>query len=63
MTHIRTIAAAAKEIKRNDPDTAITEYRIRALVNERHIPYIAAGNRKLIRTNDVIDYFNHCMTG
>ena len=63
MTHIRTIAAAAKEIKRCDPDTCITEYRIRTLVNERHIPYIAAGNRKLVRMNDVIDYFSNCMTG
>lgn len=57
MTQIRTISGAAEEIKRNDPYSAITEYRIRQLVNEKIIPYFPVGNRKLVNIEDIINYF------
>ena len=57
MTYIRTIKSAAEEIKRNDPNSAITEYRIRQLVNENSIPFIAVGNRRLINMEDLNNYF------
>lgn len=58
MKLIRTISGAAEEIKRNDPYSAITEYRIRQLVNENIIPYFPVGNRKLVNIEDVINYFD-----
>lgn len=58
MRQIRTIAGAAEEIKRADPDTAITEYRIRQMVNENSIPFTSVGNRKLIDMQDIWSYFS-----
>ncbi len=57
MKKIRTIESAAKEIKTLDPNTAINAYRIRQMVNERLIPYIPVGNRKLINMEDVLSFF------
>ena len=57
MPQIRTIKGAAHEIKKVDPNTAITEYRIRLLVNEKSIPSISVGNRKLVNMDDVWDCF------
>lgn len=57
MRQVRTITGAAEEIKRQDPYTAITEYRIRQMVNEKLIPFTLVGNRKLINMDDVWDYF------
>lgn len=58
MPQIRTIKGAADEIKKIDPDTAITEYRIRLLVNEKSIPSVSVGNRKLVNMDDVWNCFN-----
>lgn len=57
MPQIHTIKGAADEIKKVDPNTAITEYRIRLLVNEKSIPSISVGNRKLVNMDDVWDCF------
>ena len=57
MPQIRTIKGAADEIKKVDPNTAITEYRIRLLVNEISLPSISVGNRKLVNMDDVWDCF------
>jgi hypothetical protein len=40
----------------SDP-TAITEYRIRLMVNEKIIPFVSVGNRKLVNMDDVWDCF------
>ena len=58
MTQIRTISGAAEEIKRSDPYTAITEHRIRQLVNENIIPFVPVGNRKLVNMEDIKKYFS-----
>ena len=57
MPQIRTIKGTADEIKKVDPDTAITEYRIRLMVNEKIIPFVPVGNRKLVNMDDVWDCF------
>lgn len=57
MLQIRTIKGAAKELKSIDPDTAITEYRIRQLVNDNIIPFVPVGNRKLVSMADIHNYF------
>lgn len=57
MTRIRTIANAAKEIKEIDSNTAITEFRIRQLVNENIIPFVPVGNRKFVNLDEVWAFF------
>lgn len=58
MPQIRTIKGAAEEVKKVDPESAITEYRIRLLVNEKIIPFVPVGNRKLVNMDDVWNCFN-----
>ena len=55
MPQIRTIKGDADESKKVDPDTAITEYRIRLMVNEKIIPFVPVGNRTLVNMVDVWD--------
>ena len=62
MPQIRTIKGAVDEIKKVDPETAITEYRIRLLVNENIIPFVLAGNRKLVNMDDVWNCFEHTVS-
>ena len=62
MPQIRTIKGAADEIKKIDPDTAITEYRIRLLVKEKSIPSVSVGNRKLVNMADVWNCFEHTVS-
>ena len=62
MPQIRTIKGAADEIKKIDPDTAITEYRIRSLVNEKSIPSVSVGNRKLVNMDDVWNCFKNSVS-
>lgn len=54
---IRTIAQAYKEIKAADPDTAITEYRIRQLVIDGVIPSTKSGAKYLIDLDTLQSYF------
>ena len=62
MPQIRTRKGAADEIKKIDPDTAITEYRIRLLVNEKSIPSVSVGNRKLVNMDDVWNCFKNSVS-
>lgn len=62
MPQIRTIKGAAEEIYRADPYTAITEYRIRQMVNEKIIPYVPVGNRKLVNMDDVWNCFKNSVS-
>ena len=62
MPQIRTIKGAADEIKKVDPNTAITEYRIRLLVNEKSIPSVSVGNRKLVNMADVWNCFENTVS-
>ena len=62
MPQIRTIKGAADEIKKIDPDTAITEYRIRLLVNEKSIPSVSVGNRNLVNMDDVWNCFKNSVS-
>lgn len=53
---IRTISSAFKEIKENDPDTAVTEYRIRQLVIDGVIPSTKSGTKYLIDLDKLQSY-------
>ena len=56
MLRLRTIEQAAAEIKKADPDTAITKYAIRQLVISREIPSIQRGNKYLINLDTLLAY-------
>lgn len=53
---IRGIKEAAAELKKLDPDTALTEYRIRRLVNSGEIPCRIVGGKKLINFDELCEY-------
>ena len=42
---MRTIQEAAAELRKIDPGTAVTPYRIRQLVLDGTIPHVKAGNK------------------
>jgi len=48
MPRIRTIRTALDEIKRTDPETALTETAVRRLVLSKKLPSTRAGNKYLI---------------
>lgn len=58
MQKIRTIRKAAAEIRKEDPDTAITEYFIRQLVNTGEIPSMKANSKSMINMQDLYDYIS-----
>ena len=53
---MRTIQEAAAELKRIDPDTAITPYFIRCMVLDGTIPHVRAGNKRLINLDTLLEY-------
>lgn len=53
---MRTIQEAAAELKRIDPDTAVTPYFIRRMVLSGDIPHIQAGNKRLVNLDTLLDY-------
>ena len=57
MTRLRTIAGAYEEIKSNDPNTAITPYGIRCIVNAGLIPVTHCGKKALFNLDDLLAYF------
>lgn len=54
---IRTISQAFREIKEDDPQTAVTEYRLRQLVIDGVIPSTKSGSKYLIDLDKVKAYF------
>ena len=48
MKKIRTLPQAAKEIKENDPQTAVTYNALRMWVTRGELPSVKAGNTYLI---------------
>ena len=58
MLRMRTIDKALEEIKKADPDTAITKYAIRQLVISHEIPSITRGNKYLITLDALLSYLS-----
>lgn len=56
MKQLRTLHQAAVELKILDEKTALSEYRLRAMVKNGLLKSIMAGNRYLINMNDVLDF-------
>lgn len=53
---MRTIQEAAAELRRIDPETAVTPYRIRQMVLDGTIPHVKAGNKRLVNLDILLDY-------
>lgn len=56
---MRTINEAYTALKEQDPNTAITPYRIRHLVKQGMIPTVSAGNKYLINMDMLEQYFSN----
>lgn len=56
--HMRTVHEASIELKRIDPETAITEYHIRRLVLDGILPKVKAGKKYLINLDSLIEYLS-----
>lgn len=57
MQRIRSIDKAYDEIKAKDPETAISRYLVRAMVNQGLVPSIKNGNKKLVD----VDVLEECI--
>ena len=62
MKRIRTIDQAYDEIKRQDPETAISRYLVRAMINDGTVPSIKNGKKKLVDV-DVLERKIEELTG
>lgn len=58
MVKIRTAAQAYQEIKRNDPDSRISERQIRDLMKSGAFPVIRRGNRSYVTMEVLESYFS-----
>ncbi len=58
MSKIRTIKSALKEIKEEDPDTAITEYAIRRAIWDQKLKSKKVGVKNLVDVDEVKKYFS-----
>lgn len=56
ISKLRTIASAYDEIIKADPDSAITKYAIRSIVNSGNIPVVHRGTKALFDINDLYAY-------
>lgn len=59
---IRTIDTAYEEIRKNDPDTAISRNYIRQIVRDGTIPSIRTGNKYLVSMQVLEEYIKSQMT-
>lgn len=59
MVNIRTAAQAFREIKANDPQTAISERQIRAIMKSGVIPVLKQGNKTMVNMEVLVDYLAH----
>ena len=56
MPRMRTIAEVADELRKADPNTALTKYAIRQMVLNGTIPCIKVGKKRLINM-DVLEAY------
>ncbi len=55
---MRTIKEVHKEIKKVDPNSSLTLYAVRQLVNTGKVTYIRRGRKILVDLAEVMDYLN-----
>ena len=59
MARIRTINLAAEELRKLDPNTALSAAAIRRLVKTGQLPYIQAGNRCYLDFDSLLAYLDN----
>ena len=55
---MRTAPEAIAELKRNDPDTALTLTAIRRMMNNGTLPYITVNSKRLINLDTLYGILN-----
>ena len=63
MQTLRTARAAAEIIREHDPNTTMTEYAIRRLMDEGELPYIAVGHKRILSVESIEQYVNSKLRG
>lgn len=58
MHTLRTAKAAAAIIRERDPNTTLTEYAIRTLMDNDQLPYIQIGHKRVISIESIEEYVN-----
>lgn len=58
LPRMRTIKETIAELKQIDPQTAITEYYLRDLVNSGQIMFVKAGNKTLINFDKFLEFLS-----
>lgn len=58
MPRMRLISEAFRQLKIDDPNTDITMYGLKTIINSGKIPVIKVGRKTLINYDALIDYFN-----
>ena len=59
---LRTLPQAMEEIKKADPDTAMTMRALRRMVNTGEIPTVAVNSKKLINLDLLFKHISCCNT-
>ena len=62
MVKMRLIKEIYEEIKRSDPQTAITLCGLRRLVQTGVIPSVQIGRKRLINYDNLMDYLNNIVS-
>ena len=55
---MRVCKKCMEELRKEDPETAVTEYYIRQLVRNKKIAYVKSGRRTLINYESLLEYLN-----
>jgi len=59
LARMRTIAEAIQEVKKSDPQTALTQTALRRMIKTGEIPSIRAGCKYLINLDILFEYLNN----
>ena len=56
LKRMRMAAGVLEELKKEDPDTALTLNYIQTLIRTEAVPVLAVGKKKLVAVEDVLRY-------
>jgi len=56
---MRTAPEAIAELKKADPDTALTLRALRRMINTGEIPFVTVNSKRLINLDTLFEYLNN----
>lgn len=59
ISKMKTVKQCFEEIKKLDPQTAITQWFIRCLCKENKVKHFMTGTKILVNFDDLINYLNN----